>query len=246
MTLFKFKKKKIVLDCFTYRSEVYNLQPIQKASRFYPDWWVKLPSYKDINMPFSGDKNMRGCVGFTQLYSKGFIMPMWSDVGITVGVRGEDNYAVDFADGRTQIRQHSPEQSGTYLDSKEYQHLKIASPWQFKCNKDIKWMWQQPVWNFDKPEEVLILPAIVDYLYNTTTNINMVLPRSTLLKEISIELGAPLAHIIPLIEGNVEIKNHLISKEEYFLMDEGNNSSVSFKNSYGKRKKILSKCPMGY
>tara|TARA_R110000744_G_scaffold103504_1_gene198369 strand:- start:25 stop:762 length:738 start_codon:yes stop_codon:yes gene_type:complete len=244
--LFKFKKKKIVLDCFTYRPEVYRVQPLQKANRFYPDWWAKLPSYKDLNMPFSGMGNMRGCVGFTQLYSKGFIMPMWCDAGFTVGSRGEDNFSVDFADGKTQIVQHSQEQRGGYLDAKDYQHLKIESPWQFKCNRDIKWMWQQPVWNFDKPEEVLIPPAIVDYLYNTTSSINMILPRSTEPKEIFIELGAPLVHIIPLIEGNVEIKNHLISQEEYNNIYSANNAPVSFKNSYVKKKKILSKCPMGH
>ena len=244
--LFNFKKKKLILDCFTYRPDTFNLQPIQKANKFYPKWWSELPSYKSLNIPFGGSRNMRGCVGLTQLYSKGVILPMWVDGGFTIAAKGNDACHVEFVDNHTQLEIHATEQRGSYLNPTDYQALKITSPWLFKCSKPISWVWQQPVWNYDKPEEILILPAILDYHYNTTTNINMVFPRAVTPQEIILKFGTPLVHLIPMSEDTVEVRNHLVSREEYDNIDSAHNASISFTNSYAKRKKILSKCPMGH
>lgn len=37
--LFIFKNKKIVVDTFTYRAEIFDNFAIKKSANFYPDWW---------------------------------------------------------------------------------------------------------------------------------------------------------------------------------------------------------------
>jgi hypothetical protein len=243
--LFNFKKKKLVLDCFTSESHVFNLQPIQKASNFIPQWWSNLPTYKELNMPFGGYENMRGCRGFTNLYSKGFILPLWSDAAFEIAPKGELGFNSFFADENTQVDLHHDEQRGSYLSSLDYQHLKIISPWLFRCNKDISWMFQQPTWNYEKPEDIIIPPAIVDFSGNSSTNINIALPRDDNSKQILIKFGTPMAHIIPLTDSKVELKNHLISASEYMKIGKAERR-VAFGNSYIKRKQAKSKCPMGH
>ena len=39
---FFFKRKEIVLDCFTHRPDTYEYFPIEKSTKHFPQWWKDL------------------------------------------------------------------------------------------------------------------------------------------------------------------------------------------------------------
>ena len=91
MNIFKFKKKRRVIDVFTYDGAAYDLFPIQKSMEHYPKWISDLPhtidGYNNNNGQSIPAGTLRGCPGVRDLYKIGWIVPMWSDVIIDTDER---------------------------------------------------------------------------------------------------------------------------------------------------------------
>jgi hypothetical protein len=121
------RRKKIVVDCFTANPNAYDLFPIDKANKFHPDWWKRLPN-RFVTESAGGipleQSTMKGCIGFKNLYSSGFVIPLWSDLKLQT--HGQ-NYSFQFADNISQIGFHPLEQLGTEFS--QYTHVKLVSPW---------------------------------------------------------------------------------------------------------------------
>ena len=239
---FIFKRKPIHLDCFTASSAVYTYAPIAKANRFVPDWWKALPREEQIQM---GDQpNMRTCTGFIDLYGKGLMLPLWSD--LMVDFDGA-NYRFQYADQTSTLGQHNPTQAGTFIDGSETRHLKLQSPWLFFCDEDISWHFSQPVWNHLAAKDYCIPPGVVSYKNMHATEINILFRKQV--TKVRLVHGTPLVHIVPISERPLKISNHLVDANEYErrrLLSQ----AISFKGSHTKRVKIMqgkeSKCPFGF
>ena len=100
-------------------------------------------------------------------------MPLWSDLRIAVGEQGTDFCRWAFSDGISDIAHHPQQTSGDAYPEDMYQHFKITSPWLFRCNDDIKWMFTEPTWHMlkDAPD-VRVLPGMIDFLNMAESNIN--------------------------------------------------------------------------
>ena len=101
----------------------------------------------------------------------------------------------------------------------------------FIDNKKIDIIWQQPSYNLIKHFHKLhILPGVVNYKYQSGTNINLMMAPNT---RIELEAGTPLAHLIPMTEKNVQVKCHLVDNNEYYNLS---NRTVypAYKNRYAK------------
>ena len=146
--------KKIVLNAYTNRSEVYEYSKIQPTSNFVPNWWNDLPAKPELvnNEEFLGYKlNMRGCPGFVDLYKLGFMIPLWSDILIEVAPNGETWYRWQFSDQVSDATVHPDHQRNKFLRDTEFQHIKINTPWLLETNKDLNWMVAPPTWNLSNP-----------------------------------------------------------------------------------------------
>ena len=244
--MFFIKPKKIVLDCFTSRPEVYTYAPIQNSNKVFPDWWKQLPS-KTMNMKY--------CWGFNQFFANGVTLNLWSDMSLISGVNNATNteeIGWGFSDRTTNITQHDSSQMGSYLDDKKYRHLKIVTPWQFKCKEDINWVFIQNTWAFDEPDSIIIPPGILEFKYQSTVNINTLVNidfYKNKQKKI-FNFGTPLVNIIPMSDRKVEIKNHLVSEQEYANIARLSSISLSYHNKYKTTRDILEgkekKCPFGF
>ena len=252
--IFKFPKKKLVVDCFTSERVPYELFKIDHARKFVPDWWKKLP--KTINLPneegqlmVNPAKTMKSCYGFKQHYQHGLIIPMWTDITIALESSLTPKMMVDSI-LPNQYTVHPPHERGAYLPAHEYEHVKLLSPWTIKCNRDIKWVFQCPTWNFMRPEEIIIPPAILDYKYQGATHVNMFFRYSEEPKTIDLTAGMPLAHIIPLSEDKIELKHHLVTQEELHRLHTLPTTYLRY-NSYERMRKLFkakeaeeeAKCP---
>jgi hypothetical protein len=249
---FFFKRKKVVLDCFTFNHAAYELFPIEKSVYHLPDWWKQLPS--KIDKGNAGyDPTMKKCQGLKSFYQNGISIPLWSEFAVR-WVSDEEKKQTHinwkFSDEISSAEVHSQSQRGTFLSEKKYQHLKILSPWAFKCKEDINWLFVQNFWALNNPEKFIILPGCIDFKYQHVTNINVMIPFEQLKNcHFSLECGSPLVSLFPLTERKVEIKNHLVSMEEFKkLLGFG---KISFTGRYNTIRSIIEKkeqkkCPFGF
>jgi hypothetical protein len=235
--LFIFKQKPIILDCFTSNSAAHDYAEISPAINHIPKWWKQIPS-SSINL-----RTMKSCTGFIELYNKGIVIPLWSDLLLSTT---PDDISWKFADGTSVIQPHLKQQAGEFFTLADRLHIKIETPWMFKCKEDIPWHFSQPVWNDLAAKNYCTPSGIIEFKYQHSTNVNMLLP--SIKRELMIPHTHPIAHIIPLSERPVKINCHLVSKEEYSRLF----SIPTFVNTYYKTKKIMeekeskSKCPFGF
>lgn len=239
-----FGKKPIELHCYTYQSYVYKNAPIQKSKNFIPQWFKDIPPVESMILgdEIIAPRNMRTCAGFNGLFKHGFIMPLWSDLFVQIEKKGGLDYRWKFADGVTGAEIHSERQRGKYMPEAEYCHIKIASPWLFKCTEDIEFVYLQNDWCFDKPDSVVIPPASINYYHQHTSNVNLMIPRRDNDHTIEIPFGTAMAQVIPITDRPVKLVNHLVSKEDFAQMESTDNQ-ITFKGSYYKKVAQSKKCP---
>lgn len=219
LNIFSRKKEKIVIDMYTYNRVAFKHYKPDYTKKFMPKWFDEIKSrgvygeFDKEHLDIFGD--MRGCSGFTGMYTSGFVLPLWSDLLIDAQPFG-GGYRYRFADGHSSAVQHPQAQRASYLPENDYVTLKLNSPWAIRCNRDIDFTWFQPTWNFDQPAEILIPPAVVNYKSVThSTNINLAIPRADTEKFIKISANQAMVQIIPITEEDYEIRYHLVDEEEF-------------------------------
>lgn len=263
--LFKFKKKKIVVDAFTTNHAAYELFPPAPAKRYIPDWFKKMDNIVHLeidseNMPglTSPAGTLKNCPGFLDLYKTGFMIPAWSDFLVYTNAKGGIHIETPQQSGLKEVfEQHTDWQFGkpknTTFDN--LIHAKLNCPWSFKEKSGVKFFFGSPSWNNYPSVIPNIIPGVIDWRYNIAANINMFFPKRD--AKYDITAGHPLAHIIPLSEHDVEIKTHLCDKEgewnalhdSFTMMDFAFHSATKrFKKEKEKIKKLdkESKCPFGF
>jgi hypothetical protein len=205
------KRTTIHLDVFTNRKDVFDFYPVDHSEKFFPEWWKKMPKHVISLDGFSPMSTIKRCVGLNEYYRNGITIPLWSDLCVNII---EDNLVWQFSDRVTEASPHPSVQIDGYLDMNIHRHLKIASPWAFKCKEEISWIWTQPTWNFSNPTDIIIPPGRMDYKYNCSTNVNIFFNAESE-KIVSIDAGQPLANIFPMTERKLKIHHHLVDTQEY-------------------------------
>lgn len=230
----------IVLDCFVNEEWVINYNPIQKSSNFIPQW------YKDQNNFYQSglveQETMKQCPAILSLLHTGFVMPLWSDFVCAVDTENE-RINWEFADKLDVMEQtaipHNSMQWKEYASPDKYFQLKLVSPWLFQTKEDIKFHWSSSYFNNELFLPYTIMSGIIDFKYQHGTHVNMMIDVNRAKEGFRINATKPLVHLIPLTDKKVEVKNHIVSTEEYKRI-QNKNKSVFFTNNYKKKKK----CPI--
>jgi len=211
---FWFKKKEIVLDCFTHSGIAYQYAKPDFAYKFFPEWFLKLPkTIKDEHGKIQAP-TIKRCQGFKRYYTANtIIIPSPFHFLLNIGSIDEKGYSWEINYPESVIGQHPLEQYQG-LTSDNYQHLKIHVPWEFKTNKFVEFIWSDPVWNRSNLLDYIVLPGITDYKYQNTAHVNMFAEYRDVPRQLVFTLGQPLAHLTPLSDCNLTIKYHQISAEE--------------------------------
>ena len=219
MTWFNFLQRPVVLHCYTNRAEVFNFAPIKKSNEFIPDWWKAVP--KTTNNPnslFPGG-TIKTCGGFIGLYNTGFMIPAWSNFSIKLGPINDPFYFWQYADGCSHAEEHPAIQRGDVYPPSHYQHLKIITPWVFRCEEDVNFLLTGPTWNIENPEKMHVLTGIANFKYVAQANVNTLFIKQDVPFQYDLEVGDPVLHMIPLTERKVIIKNHLVDDATYKNID---------------------------
>lgn len=246
MFSFFHRTSKIHLDCFTYMTHTYEMTPIVYAMAAAPQWWKNLDKselsydWKHFTSPRKS-LNMKSCYGFIELYKRGVVLDNWCDLKIKVDSKG---FRYMFSDGQNPD-EHSRHQMGEGF--KNYHHLKLTSPWIFKEKTGVKFHFSGATWNLED-YNVRVLPGVVDYRVNGYTHVNIMIPKVEY--EHTIPAGQALAHIVPLSDKKLRIKNHLISKQEFDTMCRHSSSLYAgwrgVKKLLDRNDERQKKCPFGF
>ena len=242
--MFLFTRKKLVLDVFTTRSEVAEQYPVDYARKFLPEWWKKLPSQIEDETTIYPRPTAKRCVGITEYYKNGIIIPLWSDLMVS---SNEGDWQWQFSDEASEAHTHAYEQMTDIHPENARFHMKLISPWLFKCKEDIKWVWTHPSWNF--PNNNVVVPsAVVDYKYNPGTNINIFVDNTRNHKTL-IPAGLPMVSVFPMSERRVELRRHVVDHTEMSKIV-NRSYSATFINKYRNSKRQIDansgKCPFGF
>lgn len=238
--IFFFKKKEIVLDCFCSDEYLLRTQPVEKSTKFYPEWWKKLDN--NVNGGKWPSSTMKRCLGFTDYFTNSFTIPLWSDLAIKI----DENrlFEWQFSDQKSTADVHPPEQRGEYLPESSYGHMKIHSPWAFKTKEDIMFSWSSPIWNFDLPDSIIIPPAIIKFYIQHQSHVNLFVNLKEQ-KNLLIPFGQPMAQLLPMTERKVKLVRHLVDEKEIKRIT-SIQTPVTFINKYRSINNYLEKfsdCP---
>ena len=232
------KRKDIVLNCYTSRADVYNFFPIVETKKQIPKWFKELPvpTFQKIEDRTLAMANLKLCPAFTDYFKSGISMPLWSDLFVNIGKKNTLDYEWHYADKRSDIEYHAPEQTNNNFDPLLYQHFKVTSPWLFSCDEDISFLAIEPGWQFDVLGSARILPGVVNFKYQPNTNINMFFVRENEGTELLFSAGMPIYHYFPLTDRKIAIKNHLVSDEGFNNL-RAKGAPFKFIREYEARKK---------
>lgn len=248
--MFWFKRKEIIVDCFIDNSTIEQNFPIEPAHKFFPEGWKTIPKtmpikvhekqYPESNLSVDM-ATIKKCVGLINLFSNGFIIPAWCDLGVEMDAKGNHLW---HAPMNMHVMQHPSFQlwDGLY---KDYGHVKLGSPWVIHEKTGVNFTWNQCDWNnTDDLHKYRIVSGVLDFKYQHQSNVNMFLRKSSL---IDFKAGDPLVHLIPISESNVKIKTHVVDTNELMKL---NTNQVQYVNQYRTTKSKIDakerKCPFGF
>jgi len=210
---FFIKKNEIVLDCFTHLPHVYDLAKINHATNYVPAWWQKMPGI--LNDEHASIKH---CTAFKDFFKEGIVIPSWFEMNLKIYKSGDEKW-FDWEtsnDSVTTDNSHHPYQFSGFA-GESGKNIKITSPWAFKTQENINWVWSKPTWNMrDYLDSIELLPGVVNYKYQHATEINFFIQNKEHVQEINIPPLTPLVILHPMSEKKIIIKNHLVDKEEWF------------------------------
>ena len=231
------KRKKVVVDAFTPHESVKNEYPIDVASKFLPQWWKDAqPSYLVDDL--APHPTIKSCPGIIDLYSKGFMIPLWTDVVIEVQ---PEIFRWQAADERAVLSSHTPEQWNMFVDSHQFAHLKLSNTWSIRTKENINWVFMAPYWNQNPADIYSTPPGIVNSYYTyMPLNIQLMISRKAL-GMFNLHAGDPIAHVIPMTDKDIQIKTHVIDQKDWdkYYAHPGIGKS-RWLNSY---KHAIKKCP---
>lgn len=249
--MFWFKKKEIVVDCFTTLRSVYELYKPDISVKFFPDEIKLLPNlYDQIDETTKityKSATIRKCNGLIDYYKTGFILPMWSEFICEPKNAIDKKTAIAMMALPFDYHSHDKRQFTGLFES--YIHIKLTSPWLFREKTGVKFTWNSPVWNLHKHiKNFTVVPAVISFNYQCQSNVNVFIDRNS--ENFTITPGTPLAHIVPISENKIVLKHHLIDQKEYSKIGIPDDFSTLRPERYSRwvkeNQKSENKCPFGF
>jgi hypothetical protein len=178
---------------------------------------------------------MKSCAGFVDLYKVGVMLPMWSDLRMSVSPDG--NVVYQYSDAKSSADFHHQEQRGDFASEDQYINIKLASPWLFRTKEDISWIMIPAMYAQKDPGRYITCVGSLNFKYQSGSNINLLLPKKDVETNIEIQHGEPIVHVIPMSDKKIKVHNHLVDANEWERLT-ADWVRIAFSRSYWKRKRI--------
>ena len=184
------------------------------------------------------------CRGIIDLFTVGFILPNWADCQVEMFDDGKFNVSNHhIPNAAISVGYHDRNQYGNTI-FKDYGHIKFDSPWFLREKTGVQFPWNPCLYHDTNQKDIIqILPGVMDYKYQMSTNVNMFIKKGSIAKFYA---GDPLVHIIPISEKKVKLHHHLLSEEEYQKVISLDVNAGMYVNTRKVKSPTESKCPFGF
>jgi len=237
--IFLIKKRKVVIDMFTFRQMVFDAAKPKAAAHFYPQWWKDLKLEMPIPNSLFPTATMKRCMGLVDHYKYGIIQPLWSDYTVE---------AAQFSDTISTMSQHATILRGAYAPDSHYCHMKLDNPWAARCKENVYFKWEQPTWSMPNLSSYILLPGTVEFNYQYSMNVNLLFIKGATKTTHRLKFGQPLVHLTPMTDRPIDLRYHIVDREEYNRFMQG--EKLSNVNRYREYRRVReseeSKCPFGF
>jgi len=205
------KKEPIKLEMYAPVGQLIDLFPPKPMRENIPDWWtaINIKNIADIDPKI---KTVKHCPGFKDLYAQGIALPLWSDHEIVLDTKQVVELRWPTTSGHIAPTSHNliDQVPGAWPG---YINIKFSSPWRFHCDEPIQFVWVQPVWGQENPQEFTLVPGIIDFRINKHTNINTLWKLGH--RKITIKAGTIMAQLIPLTDRPLQISYHVMDTDTF-------------------------------
>lgn len=219
-------KKKIKLDCYTYMKPLLELQPLKVRSKS-PSWWSKLKSMYITFDPKAGmhipSPTVKACPGIVEYIRKPINLNLWSDLIINVSKDGRIKTTGPAHAGQSVVETsiHESNQYHEDLYGNNAVVLKLVAPWFVKSDDEVDFLLAEAHYSPElRKHGIQVCPGIVNFKYQYSLNVFLVIPIKDEDYEISLKYDTPLMSMFPMSEREVEIEMHEADRQFCFnLMD---------------------------
>lgn len=252
--MFSFFHRTSVLDvdCFTSNPSVYKTTPIVNSYKARPEWMDNVPktrheyAYNHLGNIFNNTfRSVRSCIGFLDLYKRGFILESWADFAIDVR---DENFSYHYTTGPEPT---VPPDIMFNPGFKDFHMLKLTSPWLITTKERVPFVCFGTEWSLENID-ARIIPGSITFHDVSFTNVFMAFKKTKQGEHyrLQIPMGESLMQFVPLTEKKIRIHNHLISD-----MEMNQKSLTPSTSMYGWRKtfsllrrneKREKKCPFDF
>lgn len=246
--VFWFKKKEIILDCFTDCPATYEFAKPDFAYKFFPNWFLSLK--KTVLHKGQPHPTIRECHSFKRYYTANtIVIPMPYMATIEIGTVKNPYYEWHSHQKEKFLFKHLNSQTNGFVED-NYFFTKISPPWKFRTNNFVEFLWSDPVWNRHNPLDYSILPATIDFKYQFDIQVNTLFTYKETPQKINFTTGQALVMLAPRTDKLIKIKHHLVDQKIIKGLSGVGDSLI--KKSYLQKKQIIkaaeerntmSKCP---
>jgi hypothetical protein len=211
--MFLFKRKKVELITYTDNQDLMEMFPLTPAKLMLPEY------YKTLEPRISNGPNsiqslmqptLRSCYGANTFNRLGFILPLWCDYVFTI--KNGNLGLASAAYGNDALNHEHSQYAGAIND---HAILKLISPWQFYCKKDIKWLQMQNYYGING-SSWHTPPGIVDFKNQSATHVFLALNnhQASETGEVHLKAGTPIVKYIPLTDDEIVIRREVVDNME--------------------------------
>lgn len=204
-------------------SEIKEILPFSSKT-FIPEWWKNTPYdiSDQVDKFRPNSRSVRQCPAFPDLFSSGFILPMWADTTIYFNKETQSwswrcgskdsPFNISYIDNELFIK-HS---KYSYNGKSSTAIFQFEIPWQIKVSKGYS-VFQMPLFYFNN--DFSILPGTFDSITNQD-KLEVVYFGNDV--EIFIKKGTPLVQYIPYKKTNYDLVIREMTETDRF------NSNIDF------------------
>ena len=184
-----------------------------------PDWLRNMKSSAEVVDNDSRSNynigTIKNCPGINYFMTEGIKFKLWEDLKIRIYPDGSVRLLPNIPPKTEPFTQHFPLQyEGLYPNRTAF---KLLTPWMGECNSDVKFMFMESHYstNFFRENGLYIAPGYTEFKYQNSFSCHINAGLRSEPYDIEMPYGLPLFTVYPITEKKLEIKHHLITKEEY-------------------------------
>ncbi len=179
-----------------------------------PSWWKSLPVALSLSerADFPADLAMtaRSCFSLQNLFHRALVLPAWSDMIISTAIDGSVQVMSPL--GLISHQHPKAQYAGMMADRVQ---CKIISPWLFSFHDQTAFLITQPFYHLPRRSSWEVMPGLLEFCYQNNSHINLAIDSTPLQDCRRINIGDPLAYLIPLSADEITVEPCLLSSDEF-------------------------------